>query len=113
MQGQVLLPEIKTLPAQPITIIFTDRVFMRLHFDFLYKIFDVYGDLLQRVPEFMFLSHAITGENGTWQVHALVPVEIIRLQKILKLVSLHWFMQANVMLSYEQLLQPVCQAGLQ
>lgn len=33
MQGQVLLPEIKTLHAQPIAIIFTDRVFMGLHFD--------------------------------------------------------------------------------
>jgi hypothetical protein len=33
MQGQVLLPEIKTLHSQPIVIIFTDRIFIGLHFD--------------------------------------------------------------------------------
>jgi hypothetical protein len=31
--GQVLPPEIKTLDAQPIAIIFTNRIFMGLHFD--------------------------------------------------------------------------------
>jgi hypothetical protein len=73
----------------------------------------MYGDLLERDPEFMFVSHAITGENRTWQVHVLVCIEIIRLQKILKLVSLHLVSQANVMLHVQQMLQLACQEGLQ